>query len=148
MADNLFPVFQMPEIVTPTAAENQKYKQSVHFDFDIGDFVKDGAHKMVAADGREAYLQWCQKIVMTERYDHLAYSADIGTELDDAMREPDTEAVKSAVERTITEALMVNKHTEYVKDFSFTREPDGLRCTFLVKGRNWEEQQLGVTISA
>ena len=43
---------------------------------------------------------------------------------------------------------MVNKHTEYVKDFSFTREPDGLRCTFLVKGRNWEEQQLGVTISA
>jgi hypothetical protein len=34
----LFPVFDVPDLVTDTPVEEQKYKGSVYFDFSIGDF--------------------------------------------------------------------------------------------------------------
>ena len=111
---NLFPVFDVPEIITPAPAEEQKYKPSIYFDYILGDFKRNGANKMIEADGREAYRQWCIKTVLTERLDRMAYSSDIGAELDDALKQADRPAVESAIERTITEALMVNKRTEYV----------------------------------
>ena len=147
MADKqLFPVFEMPSVDIVKQSEEQKYKSSVYFDFNTGDFKQDGAHKLIPANGREAYRQWCIKIVLTERYDHLAYSMDIGTELNEAMQEPEISAIKSALERTITEALMVNKHTEYVRDFTFSREADCMRLSFTVKGYDLEEQQINLTI--
>ena len=144
----LFPVFDVPEISTaPTAAE-QKYSQSVLFDFDAGDFVRDGAGRLVVAGGREAYIQWCIKIVQTERLAHLAYGSYIGVEAEAALKNGDAEAVKSAFERNITEALMVNKHTQYVRDFVFTSTgTDGLYVEFTVKGKSWEEKRLGTTIT-
>lgn len=143
---NLFPVFDVPEIITPAPAEEQKYKPSVYFDYALGDFRRDGANKLVTADGKEAYMQWCVKTVLTERLDRMAYSSDIGTELEDALKQVDLQAVESAMERTITEALMVNKRTEYVRNFEFTWDSDGLHCDFIVKGKEWEEQQIGVIL--
>lgn len=147
MADkNLFPVFDVPEIITPAPVEEQKYKPSVNFDYVLGDFKRDGANKMVIAEGREAYRQWCIKTVLTERIDRMSYSSDIGAELDDALKQADKQAVESAMERTITEALMVNKKTEYVRNFEFTWDSDGLHCDFAVKGKEWEEQHIGVIL--
>ena len=147
MADkNLFPVFDVPEIITPAPVEEQKYKPSVYFDYVLGDFKRDGANKMVVAEGREAYQQWCIKTVLTERLDRMSYSSDTGTELDDALKQADRQAVESAMERTITEALMVNKRTEYVRNFEFTWDSDGLHCDFEVKGKEWEEQHIGVIL--
>lgn len=147
MADkNLFPVFDVPEIITQAPAEEQKYKPSVYFDYALGDFRRDGANKLVIADGKEAYMQWCIKTVRTERLDRMAYSSDIGTELEDALKQADQQAVESAMERTITEALMVNKRTEYVRNFEFTWDSDGLHCDFTVKGKEWEEQHIGVIL--
>ena len=143
---NLFPVFDVPEIITPAPAEEQKYKPSVYFDYALGDFRRDGANKLVTAEGKEAYMQWCVKTVLTERLDRMAYSSDIGTELEDALKQVDLQAVESAMERTITEALMVNKRTEYVRNFEFTWDSDGLHCDFIVKGKEWEEQQIGVIL--
>ncbi|MEG1562159.1 MAG: DUF2634 domain-containing protein [Bacteroides sp.] len=140
--NQLYPVFDVPELVTTTAAEEQKYKPSVYFDYALGDFRRDGAGKIAVAEGHEAYAQWCVKVTMTERMEHLAYNSDIGTEMIDALSQVDTEAVKSAIERTITEALMVNKETEYVRDFEFTYAPSELRCEFTVKGKDWEEIRL------
>jgi len=146
MADkNLFPVFDVPEINTPAPAEEQKYKPSVYFDYELGDFRRDGANKLVAADGKEAWKQWCIKTVLTERMERMAYSSDIGIELDDALKQADRQAVESALERTITEALMVNPRTEYVRGFQFTWASDSLYCEFIVKGKEWEEQHIGVT---
>lgn len=141
----LFPVFDVPEINITAPLEDQKYKPSVYFDFLLGDFRRDGANKLVAADGKEAYKQWCIKTVLTERMERLAYSSDIGAELHDALKQPDRMAVESAMERTITEALMVNPRTEYVRGFQFTWASDGLYCEFIVKGKEWEEQHIGVT---
>ena len=147
MADkNLFPVFDVPEIQTPAPAEEQKYKPSVYFDYAMGDFRLDGANKMVIADGKEAWEQWCIKTVLTERLSCLSYSSDIGTELDDALKQAGIDAVESSLERTITEALMVNPRTEYVRGFEFTWASDGLHCDFTVKGKEWEEQHIGVIL--
>lgn len=143
---NLFPVFEVPEIITPAPAEEQKYKPSVYFDYELGDFRRDGANKMVEAEGREAYRQWCIKTVLTERLDRMSYSDDIGTELYDALKQADKQAVESAMERTITESLMINKRTEYVRGFEFTWDSDGLYCEFIVKGKEWEEQHIGVIL--
>ena len=145
MADkNLFPVFDVPEINITTPPEEQKYKPSVYFDFELGDFRRDGANKLVVAEGKEAYKQWCIKTVLTERLERMAYSSDIGIELHDALKQADRQAVESALERTITEALMVNPRTEYVRGFEFTWSSDSLYCEFIVKGKEWEEQKIGV----
>ena len=138
----LFPVFDVPDLVTDTPVEEQKYKGSVYFDFSIGDFRRDGAGKLAVAEGREAYAQWCVKVAMTERMAHLSYNSDIGTEMKEALAHSDIEAVKSSIERTITEALMVNKATEYVRNFEFTNSPGELKCEFTVKGKEWEEIRL------
>nr|WP_325297164.1 DUF2634 domain-containing protein [uncultured Dysosmobacter sp.] len=146
MAQNLFPVFDVPEITTPAAAAERKYRPSVYFDFDLGDFRRDGAGNMVQADGREAYKQWCLKVCMTERFTCLSYTTDIGTEMIGVLSQADRAAVESALERTINEALMVNPKTEYVRNFTFSWENEDLHCTFDVKGQDWEEQTLTLTI--
>jgi len=57
-----------------------------------------------------------------------------------AIKESDAESVKSSIERTITECLMVNPVTEYVKNFSFSIDGDHLFVSFVVKGKNWAEE--------
>lgn len=84
------------------------------------------------------------ELAMTERFTRLAYTTDIGTEMIDALAQEDREAVQSAIERTITEALMVNPKTEYVRGFAFTWESDSLFCTCVVKGQDWEEFSLAI----
>lgn len=145
MAENtLFPVFDVPELETPAQNQNRTYKPSVFFDFEAGDFRRDGAYRMTVATGKEAFIQWCRKVVMTERDAFLAYSTDIGIEGEAALAEGDRAAVESALEKTITEALMVNTHTEYVRDFEFSWQGDDLRMIFTVKGKEWEETTASV----
>ena len=146
-AESLFPVFSVPEIATPAAAEERKYRRSIDFDFEAGDFRRDGAGKLVEAEGREAYAQWCQKAVLTERFTCLSYNTDIGTEMVDALAQADRAAVESAIERTINEALMVNPKTEYVRSFQFAGSSDELTCTFTVKGKDWEEFTISIPVS-
>lgn len=149
MAENtLFPVFEVPELDTQTQDQNRRYKPSVYFDFEKGDFRRDAAYRMTVATGKEAYIQWCRKVVMTERDAFLAYSTDIGIEGEAALAEADRAAVESALEKTITEALMVNTHTEYVRGFEFTWCADDLRMTFTVKGKEWEETTVSVLYQA
>ena len=140
----LFYAFDVPEGFD--APPTEKYESGItpEFDFERGDFVCSGARKMVPIDGREAYVQWCQKIVRTERMAHLAYGDEIGVEMHAAMALDDPWAVKSAIERTVTEALMVNKRTEYVRAFEFTMDGDELHVSFIVKGRDFEEERLNV----
>lgn len=146
MAETLFPVFPVPEINVLTAAKERKYRRSVYFDHETGDFPRDGSGNMVPADGREAYRQWCLKVVMTERFTCLSYTTDIGTEMIEALAQTDRAAVESAVERTINEALMVNPKTEYVRDYVFSWLNETLGCTFNIKGQDWEEQVVSVEI--
>lgn len=143
----LFPVFDVPEVVGK-GTERQKYNPSVYFDFELGDFRRDGAHRIAVADGREAYMQWCRKMVETERFSCLAYGMDTGVEMYDALGRGDHGAVESAVERTITEALMANPKTEYVREFEFNWSGDGLSVSFTIKGKEYDEQKLRTLVKA
>lgn len=147
MGNSLYPTFDLPTIADPgTTSDQKKYKPSIKFDYDLGDFVRDGANRLVVCDGKEAWLQWCMKVVVTERNTKRAYSDQIGTEMADALKQSDIAAVESAIERTYTEALMVNPLTEYVRNFTFEWSgSDSLTVSFIVKGQQWEEQNLSVS---
>lgn len=139
MSESLFPVVEVPEFISENTEYDTQYKRSVRWDPAKGDFVRDGANRMVECDGREAFAIWCFKIAQTERYRCLAYPDSIGTEMERAMDNDDEKTVESMVQRTITDALMVNPRTEYVRDFVFEWNGDNMHCTFKVKGISWDE---------
>ena len=140
MAEALFPVVEVPEFIDESTEYDTKYKRSVKWDAEKGDFVRDGANRVVECDGKEAYAIWCFKIAQTERYRCLAYPDSIGTEMERAMADDDERTVESMVQRTVTDALMVNPRTEYVRDFVFSWDGDNMHCQFKVKGIDWDEE--------
>lgn len=139
MSESLFPVVEIPEFVPEAGGYDVRYRRSAKWDTAAGDFVRDGANQMAACDGKEAFAVWCFKIAQTERYRCLAYPDSIGTEMERAMDNDDEKTVESMVQRTITEALMVNPRTEDVWDFIFTWEGDRMHCSFRVRGVGDEE---------
>ena len=72
-------------------------------------------------------------MALTQRYDCAAYPDEIGTELNEALAEDSEKAVESAIERTISEALMVNPRTEYVRNFEFSWSGEAVSVSFTVK---------------
>lgn len=139
MSEPLFPVVEVPEFISENTEYDTRYKRSARWDPVKGDFVRDGANRMVECDGREAFAIWCFKVAQTERYQCLAYPDAIGTEMERAMDNDDEKTVESMVQRTITEALLVNPRTERVWDFNFVWNGDEMQCSFRVKGINWDE---------
>ena len=145
---SLYPTFNLPKVaVRNIEPAKRTYRPAPMFDYDSGDFVRDGAGRLVMADGKEAYMEWCLKQCVTERGTKLAYSDKIGVEMVAALKdgEADPGAVQSAIERTITEALMIHPATEYVRKFKFGWDGGShLLVTFVVKGYDWEEEILTV----
>lgn len=149
---SIYPTFNLPVIsnvgnVTP----KKKYAPSFKFDYDTGDFVRDGAGRLILADGKETFASWCLKQCVTERYTKMAYGKSIGVEIENKIKnETEIEAVESIIQRTITEALLQNPATEYVRDFEFSWDYAGaLSVTFVVKGTKWNENmklKVGYTI--
>lgn len=131
---NLYPAFEVPEPVEQQQAQPEpEYPESYLFDFEKGEFVRDGAGRIAIADGHTAWVQWCIKAVMTERFTHLIYSSDYGVEIENALKQPTRAAKEADLERTITEALMIDPRTKAVKDFSFTWEGDQLWVAFTIE---------------
>ena len=147
MADNnLYPVVDIPEYEEENEEYDTKYKPSVAWDLEKGDFVCKSPFCMLKSEGLEAYKIWCVKAVSTERYSCLGYDDDIGAEMEDAMKEEDNTAVELAIERTIEEALMLNPRTESVEDFEFSWEPSVVYVKFTVYAIHWEKFDLEVTL--
>ena len=140
MAGSLFPAFDMPELSEGGQQYDTRYKRSVRWDYESGDFAMDGANRMVECDGREAFMTWCFKVCQTERYTCPAYPASIGVEMDAATADGDRKVVESMVKRTITDALKVNPRTESVGGFSFGWNGDEMHCSFEVKGTGWDDK--------
>lgn len=140
MSQPLFPVVEVPEFIPEVARYDTEYRRSVRWDPEAGDFARDGSYRMVECDGREAFAIWCFKIAQTERYRCFAYPDSIGVEMERALSNDDEKTVESMVQRTITEALMVNPRTEDVLDFVFSWDADTMHCRFKVKGVGWGEE--------
>ena len=135
MTEELYPVFDVPEVSDEDEEEyDTEYKRSMKWDPAKGDFVRDSTNRVMECSGQEAFMVWCYKIALTERYSCLAYPDEIGTELEDAVCDDDPATVESRMQRTITEALMTNPRTESVDNFVFTWNGDTVSCTFDVVG--------------
>ena len=145
---NLFPIFEMPELVEQQQTEPvPQYGKNWLFDFEKGDFVVDGAGKMVMADGQTAWAQWCIKTVLTERFAHVIYSFNYGTELEEALRQPSRRAVEAELERVINEALLADPRTEMVRNFVFEWEGDSVKVRFTAVPVIGEPAQLEVMLN-
>ena len=144
---SLYPTFKMPKMALRQRKPVEKtYQQAPMFDYETGDFVRDGANRIVMADGKEAFMEWCLKQCVTERSSRLAYSDKLGVEIVKATAgASDPAAVQSDIERTITEAIMVNPATEYVRNFEFSwNGGENLAVSFSVKGKEWDEETLQI----
>lgn len=145
----LYPTFDMPEPVKQEeSALYPEYPKSYLFDFEKGEFVVDGTGRIVIADGHTAWVQWCIKTVMTERFAHLIYSSDYGVEIESALKQPSRKAVEAELERTITEALLVDPRTKTVRNFVFTWEGDQIKVAFTIEPTIGDSERLEVGYSA
>jgi len=145
---NLFPVFDTPELVEQQQAEPApKYGKSWFFDFEKGDFVLDGAGRVVEADGHTAWAHWCVKAVLTERFGYLVYGFNYGCEIEQARGQPSRQAVEAELERVIIEALLADPRTEMVRDFSFAWQGDEVYVSFTAVPRIGTAERIEVKIS-
>lgn len=132
----LFPTFEVPAIVDEAESLAPNYKESIYFDINKGDIVLDGSGCVKVADDRSAWLQWCMKMLVSERHTLLAYPSDIGVEMENISELADKKAQEVAIENTIRETLMndPSHRTVDVADFEFFYEPDGIEVKFCVVG--------------
>lgn len=133
----LFPTFDVPTIAERPETLAADYKESVYFDMSTGDIVLDGTGRVKMANSRDAWLQWCMKMIASERGTLRAYpSAKIGVEMEPISELPDRASKESAIETTIKEALMndPSRRTVDVNNFEFVYGVDSMHVTFDIIG--------------
>jgi len=142
----LYPVFETPSIVEDTVAQ-PVFRQSLAFDQKTGDLLIDGSGKPVLANGHDTWIQWCTKVLGTERSEMSAYSDAIGVEFISAMEQPTRAAREAMLERTIKEALMADpsKRTADVRSFAYSWEDDHVEVSFEVIGSDGYTGEISVT---
>lgn len=130
----VYPVFDVDEEEELEEEDEIEYLKDYRFDFSSGEFVT-GSNDTILCDGADAWLQWCGSVIRTVRYGCLAYSDDIGVELEDIIGLSDREDAELQLETTITEALLSDPdgRTESVEDFSFDWGADNIHVQFTVE---------------
>lgn len=140
---NLFPANYEEKNPYPDFNEHQEgpvgYRPGVLFDYETGDFVRNGRGRVVEADGIESWKSWVVNCLHTQRYKHLAYSTDFGIEIDKVFAASTRAEAESILIRQITEALLADpyKRTDYVQfERVDWRLPDGVVVSFKLYGIN------------
>jgi len=138
LPNNLFPVFDVPSILAENISTQQKYRPAPLFDVGGGECVLDGARQTIYGSGYDAWVLWCTKAILTQRWAHYGYSSNSGIEAEESFKEPDRQAQESAFTRTITEALLADPmgRTSQVREFEFTWEADSLYIACKVFGND------------
>lgn len=122
---------------TITEEETVKYRNGIAFDYENGDFVRDGKYKLLDSNGIESWKSWCINCLQTERYKHLAYSTDFGVELDEVFRAKSRAEAESILTLQITEAIMADPYqrAKYISDIEFFwDEPDTVTANVTIQG--------------
>lgn len=137
---NLFPEGYEDEAITAedlTSDTPIGYRNGISFDYETGDFRRDGKNKILDSDGIESWKSWCINCLQTERYAHLAYSSDFGVEITAAMQAESREEAESILTREINEALLADPYgrTEYVENIEYDwTAPDTVTVNVTVHG--------------
>ena len=135
MANELYPVFEIPTAAPKNASTTSAYKPAPCFDFERGDFVRDGANRVMMTDGREAYREWVLKMLNTPYGACRAYPR-LGLDYEGATAEVSVKAAQATFERVITECLLQHPMTQRVRDFKFSVSGNELEISFVVQGKN------------
>lgn len=124
MAENLFPEGYTEETIEENAltASRTGYWPAAKFDHKLGDFPRDGRHRILDATGIDAWKEWVTNCLQTERYAHLAYNSDFGIEYDKVFSAESREEAESILTRQITEAIMADqyKRAAYIEEIEYT----------------------------
>lgn len=116
---NLFPSGSL-ENVTLKQNKPIQFKGSYAFDFEKGDFIRSSDGSIAKINDFDAYVQWCQKAMMTARFKYLAYSSRYGEESRNIIGSNlDNKAIELELKRITKEALMVHPRTKDVDNFQF-----------------------------
>lgn len=139
MALNLFPVGYETEgaDITMTRVGPIGYRNGIDFDYYVGDFVRDGQHRVLDNDGIESWKSWCINCMETQRFMHLAYNSDFGIDIEAAFRATSRAEAESILTREITEAIMADpyKRADYIKSLDFTwTQPDTVQVDAVIQG--------------
>lgn len=140
MAENLFPAGYEEKVITAEdlrAKESTGYRNGIAYDYQLGDFKRDGMNKLLDCTGIESWKSWCANCIQTERYRHLANPTDFGIETEAAMRANSREEAESILTRQITEALLSDpyKRTAYVEEIEFDwTAPDAVGVSVIIHG--------------
>lgn len=113
------------------------YKPAPLFDYDSGDFVTNGQGQILTADEVTAMTQWCQNVIMTDRYNHSAYSDDIGIDYDEVFGAANHQEAEVLLETSICEALPCDPYerVQYVQSVQFDWvSSDSVNITITVIG--------------
>lgn len=94
------------------------YKIAPYFDTKSGDFLLNGSGQIITADGVTAYMQWCESVLATDRYNHGSYTDDIGIDYDEVFSAADREEAEAILESEISEALACDPYgrTQFVQN--------------------------------
>ena len=137
---NLFPEGYEDAVITDedrTSGNPIGYRNGVAFDYETGDFKRDGKKSLLDSDGIESWKSWCIICIQTERYAHLACPSDFGIETTAAMRATSRAEAESILSREITEALLADPYgrTKYVEDISYDwTAPDTVKISAIIHG--------------
>lgn len=137
---NLLPVGYEEEVVLDEDLVQEGpvgYRNGVAFDYEHGDFKRDGRNRILDSDGIESWKSWCLNAVLTERYSCLAYSTDFGIEWDAVFKAESREEAESVATRQISECLLADPYqrTKYVEAIEFNwTAPDSVEIHATVQG--------------
>lgn len=111
----LFPTGYENEVVTledVTDTKEKGYRESVFFDPDTNDFVRDGQHRVKSANGIEAWEQWCRNCIETEKGVYPCYADWFGIS---------TRAVFGAETRDMAESILIREISEGLQNDPYGR---------------------------
>ena len=137
---NLFPENYDKETIEAEDLKATKpvgYRNGAAFDYEIGDFIRNGKNRIIDSNGIDSWKSWCVNCVQTERFSHLGYGTDFGIETGEAMKANSKEEAESILAREITEALLADPYdrTEYVEDIEFNwTAPDAVEASVIIHG--------------
>jgi len=129
---DLYPRFDMPDIVGATENTVVAFHKSWLWDWDICDFVQTGSGDVVEVDGLTAWVQWCVKAILTQRLAFVVYDWNYGADIESCLKQPTRAVTEAELEREITEALLTDPRTAEVKNFRFEWSGDELTVWFTV----------------
>lgn len=139
---NLFPVGSL-ETTTLTDNSSIEFKGTYAFDFETGEFIRNTDGSIKILNKFEAYVQWCQKAMLTSRYKYSAYSSKFGKDILGSTL--DKKAIELELKRITQEALLVHPMTKSVENFVFSWESSDVYYTYEVTSTTGQTATLAST---